>query len=205
MSPRQATAISLSKRLFLLVILSTASIFLIKGIYSLGSAQSQESSSQERQFKTKEFKDMPLKVESVANLQSERWNEDLQITVKNVSRKPIYFILAYIVFPEEIVADGFVGIRLMFGKRENLRVRQIANEKDPHLDPDETHVFTIPEPFKRGFAGRTYKDFRLEFIVISFGDGTGFEGSAPRDFRNDKTLIPEIPTGQEKKRGQIVR
>ena len=202
MSPDRPTAISFLKILFLLSVLATASILLIS--HAMRTAQSQDSSSQERQFKTKEFQDIPLRVESVTNLQSEKWNEDLEIKVKNISRKPIYFILAYIIFPEEKMSDGFVGIRLMFGKRENLRVRQIANEKDPHLNPDETYVFTIPEPFKRGFAGRTYKDFRLEFFVISFGDGTGFEGSAPRDFRNDKTLIRETPTGQEKKRAQIV-
>lgn len=43
MSPRQATAISLTKRMLLLVILGTAAIFLIKAIYALASAQSQRS------------------------------------------------------------------------------------------------------------------------------------------------------------------
>lgn len=200
MSPRQNTVISFAKRLLLFVIIGTASLVLIKAIYALGPGQSPESSSQQRQFKTTEFKDMPLEVTSVANLQSEKWNEDLQIEVKNVSRKPIYFILAYIIFPEAKGPDGEVGIRLMFGKNENLRIRQIADEKDPHLDPDETYVFTIPEPFKRGFEARTYKDFRLDFFVISFGDGTGFDGSKPRDFRGDKNLILERPTGQEKKK-----
>ena len=67
MSPRQATAISLTKRLFLLIILGTTSVFLIKGIYTLGSAQSTEAPAQERKLKVTEFKDMPLAVE-VRNL-----------------------------------------------------------------------------------------------------------------------------------------
>lgn len=198
MSPRQKDAISFTKRLLLFLIVGTISIFLIKAIYALGTAQSQETASQERQFKTKEFKDMPLKVERVANLQSEKWNEDLEIEVKNVSRKPIYFILAYIIFPEEKIADGEVGIRLMFGKRENIRIGQIADEKDPHLDPGETHVFTITEPFRKGFEGRTYKDFHLMFNLINFGDGTGFQGSTLIDFRGNKNLLLE-PTGPKKK------
>jgi hypothetical protein len=43
MSPRQTTAISLTKRLVLLVLIGTASIFLIKVIYALGPSQSQRS------------------------------------------------------------------------------------------------------------------------------------------------------------------
>lgn len=44
MSPQQQPAASLAKRLLLLIIFGVASIFLIKGIYVLGSAQSQGSS-----------------------------------------------------------------------------------------------------------------------------------------------------------------
>ncbi len=198
MSPRQTTAVSLSKRLFLLALLGTASVFLSKGIYSLGSAQSQDSSSQERQFKTKEFKDLPLKVERVTNLQSQKWNEDLKIEVKNVSRKPIYFIVAYILFPEAKTSAGEVGIRLMFGKRENIRIGRIADEKDMHLDPDETYVFSITEPFRRGFEGRTYKEFQLVFTLINFGDGTGFSAGTLIDYKDKKNSIRETPTGKKK-------
>jgi uncharacterized pyridoxal phosphate-containing UPF0001 family protein len=60
MSPQQINALSLSKRLLLVVICGAASIFLIKGIYALGPTQSQESSAQERKLKIREFKDMPV-------------------------------------------------------------------------------------------------------------------------------------------------
>jgi hypothetical protein len=43
MSPRQANAISLTKRLLLFLVVGTTSIFLIKAIYALGPAQSQGS------------------------------------------------------------------------------------------------------------------------------------------------------------------
>ena len=44
---------------------------------------------------------MPLTIVKVRNLQSDTWYNDLGIEVKNVSSKPIYFILAYLIFPDD--------------------------------------------------------------------------------------------------------
>ena len=76
MSPRQKDAISFTKRLVLFLVVGTASIFVIKVIYALG-PQLPESSKEERKLKTREFKDMPVEVVEVRNLQSETWYEDL--------------------------------------------------------------------------------------------------------------------------------
>lgn len=62
MSPRQATTISFTKRLLLLLTLATASILFFKVADPLGLAQSNEAPAQERKLKVTELKDMPLEV-----------------------------------------------------------------------------------------------------------------------------------------------
>jgi hypothetical protein len=189
MSPHQQSIASFTRRLLLLIILGAASIFVIKAIYALGQTQS-NGPSDERKFNVKEFKDMPLEVRHVRNLQSQSWNKDLEVEVKNVSGKPIYFILAYLVFPDVPVPDGEAGVSLTFGKRENILIRNIADLNDPHLDPDETYVFTIDESYRRGLEGQNpafYKKFRLDIMLVSFGDGTGWEVGEPRDKRKKQS------------------
>jgi hypothetical protein len=57
----------------------------------------------------------------------------------------------------------------------------IGDPQDPHLNPGDTYVFTIPENLKKGLkvhhekSPEAFKRLELHFGVISFGDGTGFE------------------------------
>ena len=79
----------------------------------------------------REFKDIPLAITKVSKLQSDTWYKDLEIEVKNISSKPIYFILAYLDFPDvPVPADGVYGIALEFGARRNIDYR---NDPDPML------------------------------------------------------------------------
>jgi hypothetical protein len=153
-------------------------------------AQSQESPNEERKFKVTEFKDMPLEVK-VKNLQSKSWHRDLEIEVKNVSKRPIYFILAYLTFPDDSAPSSVdeVGFSLHYGKPENIMISHLADPEDLHLDPDKTYVFTLPEPERSGFEARHKKypglDKNLVFTIalVSFGDGTGWQSGEPRDKR----------------------
>jgi hypothetical protein len=88
MSPQHATARSFTKRLVLFISLATLSIFLIKGIYVLGMTQAPDGPVV-RKIKVRDFKEMPVAVVEVRNLDSGKWYEDLQIELKNVSSKPI--------------------------------------------------------------------------------------------------------------------
>ena len=151
----------------------------------------QQSDSQEKAFKTLDFKDMPLAVVKVRNLQSETWYKDLGIEVKNVSSKPIYFILAYLIFPDDKRRrEGESGIALEYGVRKYIRLDVIADPKDPHLDPGETLVLTIAEQYRRGLkfqherSPETFRRMELHIgALISFGDGTGFEAERFTDYR----------------------
>lgn len=143
----------------------------------------------ERKFKTKDFKDLQLVVTAVRNLQSETWHTDLEVEVKNVSNKQIYFILAYLSFPDVPVSNGVFGIALEFGTRRNIDYRNTAAPKDPRINPGDKFVFTIPENMREGLrvehekSPERMKLLDLHFSVISFGDGTGFVAERLRERR----------------------
>jgi hypothetical protein len=134
----------------------------------------------ERKFKNREFKDIPVAVTKVSKLQSDTWYKDLEIEVKNISSKPIYFILAYLEFPDVPESgDAVFGIALEFGKRGNIDYRKDADPKDPHLNPGDKFTFTIPEKIGTGLRAQhedtpeLMKKLELHISVVSFGDGTG--------------------------------
>lgn len=142
----------------------------------------------ERTFKNREFKDIPLAVTKVSNLQSDTWYKDLEIEVKNISNKPIYFILAYLGFPDiPEPADDEYGIALEFGKRGNIDYTKDADPQDPHLNPGDKFMFTIPEKMREGLRDQhertpeLMKKLDLHISVVSFGDGTGFVAERLRE------------------------
>jgi hypothetical protein len=153
----------------------------------------QEGTQRERTFKAREFKDMPLAIRQVRNLQSDTWHKDLEIEVKNISDKPIYCILAYLIVPKEgVEREAEYGIHLVFGEDKYIDVKRIGDPQDPHLDPGHTFTFTIPEKLQIGLKvfherhPELTKKLELHFAVISFGDGTGFEVQKPTDHRTKK-------------------
>jgi hypothetical protein len=143
----------------------------------------------ERTFKARDLKDNPLSVRQVKNLQSDTWHKDLEIEVKNTSTKPIYCILAYLEFPDDPVPVGVAGIAVVYGERKYFDLRRVGDPQDPHLNPGDTYVFTIPEKMKKGLkvqhekSPNNFNRLQLHFGVISFGDGTGFEAEEFSDYR----------------------
>lgn len=148
---------------------------------------------EKRNLKIREFKDMPLKVQAIRNLDSDTWLRDLQIEVKNVGGKPIYSILAYLEFLDEKAPDdGVSAIILRFGERKYIDIRVVGDPDDPHLNPGDSYVFTIEEKYRKGLGSRherspeLFKHMEFRFNVISFGDSTGFEVGDPTDYRHIK-------------------
>jgi hypothetical protein len=190
MSSQQLAVASLIKRLLLLIIVGTGSIFLIKAIYALGPTQSPD----ERKVKVRDFKDMPVELVEVRNLQSETWWKDLEIELKNVSKKPIYFLTAYLEFPDDRWGDSFYGISLAWGDPKKLDLRKLASADAEYVEPGKTFVLTIPEMYQGGLRTmqrmrpHVTKNLRLWFEKTYFGDGTGFESEGRwRDFRSSSS------------------
>jgi hypothetical protein len=76
-----------------------------------------------RSYEARTFKDAPVVVTDVRNLQrnDENWFRDLEIEVKNVSQKPVYYILLVVGFPDaplgtpERRADGSMPAKVEVG------------------------------------------------------------------------------------------
>ena len=109
----------------------------------------------ERTFKTREFHQMPVAVHEVKNLQSDTWYDDLKIVVKNVSKKPIYFISAYLQFPDVPAPGNAVsGIILEFGNRKNGNLQRIPDPRDVVLNPGEVVALTIHKQYRAGLKAK---------------------------------------------------
>ena len=150
----------------------------------------------ERKLKVKEFKDMPVKIKEVRNLQSDTWYKDLEIEIKNTSNKPIYGILAHLQFPDVYRDPNRIsGIIVEFGLRKYGDIRVVANPLDPHVKPGESCVLKINKQYWGGLrwdqehTPEKVRKLDLKFAVISFGDETGFAVEAPRDYRIKKSRL----------------
>jgi hypothetical protein len=182
------------KRLAQLSLICLISFFLVRTVLIASRAQSPDDAGQERKLELKTFKDIPVSIHKVKNLNSNSWHKDLEIEIKNVSDKPIYFMLAYLVFPDDPVPPGGESaIPLMYGDpKKNGHTDRYANPEDEHLAPGETYVFTVPELFKKGLKAKhekfpeRAKNLKLKFAIINFGDGTGFIAGERRDYRDKK-------------------
>lgn len=190
---------SITTRVLKLLLICASSIFLIKGALMLSTAQS--TSGEERKFKSKDFRDMPLRVRKVKGLQSETWPNDLEIEIENISSKPIYFINAVLEFPDDPAPNGSSGIKFKFGKVENMDIARLAQPEDEHVDPGRTVVFTVSQVYRKGLMVRqqktphNFKKLDFWFEIVSFGDGTGYEGSQFLDLKKQSVQ----PEGVKKK------
>jgi hypothetical protein len=198
-SPLEQTGFATFTTLLKLLVICASSLVLIKGALMMSTAQSP--AGEERKFKSKEFPDMPLRVRKVKNLQSETWPNDLEIEVENVSNKPIYFINAVLEFPDDPAPNGSSGIKFKFGNPENMDTARIAQPADVHVDPGETVVLTISGIYRKGLMVRqqelphNFKKLEFWFEIVSFGDGTGYEGSqlldSKKPFVQPEVALPE--------------
>lgn len=147
---------------------------------------------QERKLKEKTFARMPVRVLEVKNLQSETWPNDLEIQIKNVSTKPIYFLNIVIEFPDDPAPNGSSGIVLKYGKIENMDIAIVAQPEDEHLEPGEKALITIAPIYRKGLMAKqvsnpeNFMKMELSFSIISFGDGTGFSASEFLGLRKKK-------------------
>ena len=144
---------------------------------------------QERTFRLQDFKDNPLAIREVRNLQSDTWYKDLEIEVKNISSKRIYFIFAFLLFPDAPVGYPEAGVPLEFGERKNLDYHRTPESEDPYVDPGKTVVLTIAQQYTSGLQSwqentpETVKRLEFRIAEVRFGDGTGFTAQRFEDCR----------------------
>lgn len=127
--------------------------------------------------------DAPLEIRRVRNLQTEHFVRDLEIEVKNVSPKPIYYIRLGMFFPDVKMNGKTYGFALRYGRLDLVDVDQFAGADDKPLQPGETYVFKVPDGLWDGFENylsqndvpaASVQTLKFRFDTINFGDGTGF-------------------------------
>jgi hypothetical protein len=129
-------------------------------------------------------KHLPLKLE-VKNLDKETWVRDLAVEVTNTSNKPIYFLELWLVMPEVISVNGRkVGFTLRYGRMDFVHFTTMAGPDDVPILPGETYAFHISDEQGQGWENQKLAEnrpdpvnFELSFTQLSFGDGSGFNGS----------------------------
>lgn len=130
--------------------------------------------------------EMPLAVAQVRNLQGRHWWRDLEIEVKNVSDKPIYYVRLGVSLPETADGGRVWGVFLRYGRPELIDIALRAESEDVPLRPGESHVFKIPEEVRATFSEQPEhltRRLRLRIDTVSFGDGTGVEAGGVPAFR----------------------
>jgi hypothetical protein len=192
-------------------VLTVLTVCLLTAIPFLSAAQSVKP---ERKVSDKTSKKMPVVIEAVNNLQkfNEDWLRDLEIVVKNVSDKPIYFIDVMIGFPNIAApppvprangttpSETTVGFSLTYGRFRLGDIKNVATLEDEPIKPGETYTFKIPDTRVEGF--QTMKRemglpenaadlIEIHINTISFGDGTGYIGGR-------KIVLPAKPRGEGK-------
>ena len=158
---------------------------------------------EERQVEDKIPKHVPLKVKlrkekekAFKDLDNAQWYRDFELEVTNTSDKPIYFLELWLTLPEvKSEHDVQIAFSLRYGRADFIQFETRPIGTDVPIRPGETYTFTIPETDQQGwrcFKARGNADPKkaaIKFIQLSFGDGTGFNGTdaLPYPYKRDQS------------------
>jgi hypothetical protein len=151
------------------------------------SASSQEP--EVRQIQIKRNINHPVAIKEIRNAQSDHFLRDVEIEIKNITNKPIYYVCLYIQFPNiKVESRGYYAFSLHYGDTRFDRVAELASPQDQPIPPGGTITLTVPSDIWEGFewykneknlppAATNTVEIRLE--EVSFGDGTGYDYGKP--------------------------
>ncbi|PYS64685.1 MAG: hypothetical protein DMF74_06180, partial [Acidobacteria bacterium] len=184
-----------------------ASGLLVVGVRTSSIAQSP----QERKVEDDMPKNVPIKIKfkaekeaKVKDLSNSDWLRDFELEVTNTSGKPIYFLEFWLVFPDVLSESGRrIGIPLRYGRMDFIHFNTIARPDDVPIPSGGEYIFKIPEDDQRGWdlsKARNHradpKKIQIEFVQLSFGDGSGFDGDAkPYPYKKDQSSITPCREG----------
>ncbi len=173
-------------------ILSIALLGLFVVLCAIGMVSSTAQSTEERDLEDKIPKHLPIKVKikkekekAFKDLNNEKWARDLELEVTNTGDKAIYFLALQLILPEIKSPDGYpMGFSLRYGRIELINLAAQILTQDIPILPGQSHVFKLSEKKARAwevFASEMKlpktepKKVQLQFYVLNFGDGTGFQ------------------------------
>lgn len=127
-----------------------------------------------------------LELKRVINLQSEKFAEELEVEVKNISSQPIYFVGIFASLPDckpFVAAHEAVGFNLFYGRPLKGGMAQAG---DIPIMPGETAILRADQWTRSGqyFAAFPQCEQKMKesgvrvnlvFQQLRFGDGTGYQ------------------------------
>jgi len=161
------------------------------GIVS-STAQSVQDQQEERKFENTIPAHVPLKVklkneQSFKNMKNKSWARELEIEVKNIGSKSIYFMYMVIFLPDMIVNNNPSGFQITYGRKELVRLTTPLNSDDVPIRPGETAILRISQSQVQGFEKLRDEEKRddpkkveFDLQLINFGDGTGLRSKQGR-------------------------
>lgn len=201
---------SVKPLLFATLALGSVVAMLVTSLWGPSYAQSDT----ERVVEFKIPKHVPIKVklkkekeQAIKDLRNEKWYQDFQIEVTNTSDKPIYYLNIWLVYPEIISESGKrVGVVLRYGRMDFVDFNSRLVPSDVPILPGATISLEIPEQDQKGWVfhktheGRSDpKKVEVELTQVSFGDGTGFNGSDGRPYPFNRTQSSNRLCSEEQK------
>jgi hypothetical protein len=190
-------------------------VVIILGISAAGSWLKNSSTAQsptERIIEDKIPKDVPIKIKlkqdkesRVKALDNQGWLRDLQLELTNTSTKPIYYVSLWVALPDVLSPDGirFV-LPVRYGRVEFIKAETRPNKDDVPILPGKTVTVQVASDMAKGWeiriaAGTVHQPRKLEFefVHLSFGDGSGFNGAGqafPYQRTSSRCRKPDKPT-----------
>jgi hypothetical protein len=191
--PRKVTS-QVARLLFAVAVIAVAFGLLIKATSHPTTAQSPAQTSQSPSIRLLENRvpeHLPIRVhikrekeKPFRNLDNQDWARDLELEVKNIGDKPIYTLFFYLLVPEAKMGDSYQAFSIFYGRFVNWEKR--PTPEDVPIRPGETIVLKIEDTGirgwndarRRGLVPNRIHGVRLIFQDLSFGDGTGFDGTS---------------------------
>lgn len=179
-----------------------ASVFL----KDVSRAQENQESSNERTIEDKIPKGLPIKVKlkeekssRVKSLSNEGWMRDLQFELTNTSTKPIYYVALWTDMPDVISEAGIKFVfPIRYGRVEFIDARTLPTKDDTPIPPGKTVTIALTENYAKAWEARIARGgkqphkLEFKFVHLSFGDGTGFDGTGTFfPSRTSSSICPE--------------
>src|SRR5919205_639905 len=178
-------------------------------VYGFATSRAQSETKGEREFLDKIPSQLPIKVkvknqEKVKDLTNDQWLGDLEIEVKNVGDKPIYFLRLMLVFVDVKKDSGDeIGYSLVYGRGQLIDIDNRPEPSDVPILPGGTQVFKLHESYVKGWnwyrtkvEKKTHpKKVEIIFSALNFGDGTGFAVSDGKPIPEKRSSIRDDRNG----------
>jgi hypothetical protein len=168
-----------------------AFVSLLAAIFGIMSGAAQAPPKEEREVEDRIPKHLPIKVKvknepKVKDLNNDDWLRDIEVEVTNTSNKPIYFMEISLHLLNVLTdSQKDTGYNLYYGRPELIDFGEAVRPDDVPLKPGETVTLKVPDienemvswkHFRKEGTFRNPKKMYFKFILMNFGDGTGFFG-----------------------------